>query len=627
MDWIIEVFLGDSYRVWMTVSFISIGLVVLSRYLFMVQSTSKFINILEQSKEYVGNIDSKTAFIEEKLRDSNYIHSSLRTSWNSYYTDFQQTTDGFTLDPYDYYREEKFVHKYGWRKFVEVIPAIFVSIGILGTFLGLIDGMKDIDNTGDASGMMEGVQTLLGGMSFAFYSSIAGIIFSIVFQLIDRTILYNLLTGSLLNLRKAFDEALPVKTEGNILYDLAQSQEEQMNDFKTFFSDVLIPQLTSGISEGMSTIMKETLNPHLERSNEIMEEVVKNTTERQNEKMSEMVDSFIQSLHEVSGDHMKNLGEALHKTVEWQEKVHKEMGTLVDEMKDVAEKQSEMARNTMDLSEQMNAYTSTLSEYQDGMVDLTKELNEITENNTELLGEMKQLSESVNNQHQDSEDRLQGQMEQLTILMSNITAHGSTFTDLQSETNKTAEALTRSYTQLEEHAETNRLLNNSLIDQHEKSNEWSEKTQQLLEDVVENMQVNEQVQHQMNDMFDRITSEREKVESMKEEQLNLMRQSITDLKEYWKENEYLLSENKEQFAAVNDTLSQSMDEFADHMQKGVQRTFKQFDNELENALKHLSKGVNGIQQVVELMERDIHSVNGNISNFNESISQIAATKQ
>src|SRR5699024_4806696 len=109
--------------------------------------------------------------------------------------------------------------------------------------------------------------------------------------------------------------------------------------------------------------VSKNLNPHLEKSNRIMEQVAENTLDAQSETLNDMVDHFIESLNEITGDHIKDLGAALHNTVEWQEKVHQEMSDLVVELSNVAEKQAEMAHNTTELSVKMNDYTKTLSEY------------------------------------------------------------------------------------------------------------------------------------------------------------------------------------------------------------------------------------------------------------------------
>src|SRR5690625_2153055 len=92
--------------------------------------------------------------------------------------------------------------------------------------------------------------------------------------------------------------------------------------------------------------------------------------------------------------------------------------------------------------------------------------------------------------------------------------------------------------------------------------------------------------------------------------------------EYWNENSNFLHENKDQFTELNNALSESMNDFADHMHRGVQGTFEQFDVELNKAVNSLASGVSSIETVVESIEHDMDSVNGQISSFNQSMEKL-----
>ena len=62
-----------------------------------------------------------------------------------------------------------------------MVPDIFTSIGILGTFLGLVWGLRDFQPT-DYSAMTSSVAALVEGIKVAFLTSIYdGISFSIVY--------------------------------------------------------------------------------------------------------------------------------------------------------------------------------------------------------------------------------------------------------------------------------------------------------------------------------------------------------------------------------------------------------------------------------------------------------------
>lgn len=75
-----------------------------------------------------------------------------------------------------------------WKGVVQQIPNTQTGIGILGTFVGLLAGIGNIGFS-SAETVVTSVQSLLSGINIAFYTSIAGVIFSILFNMVYKTIL------------------------------------------------------------------------------------------------------------------------------------------------------------------------------------------------------------------------------------------------------------------------------------------------------------------------------------------------------------------------------------------------------------------------------------------------------
>lgn len=429
---IIDVISNDAYIRLLTIT----GLIVVIATLLFYWSIKFGINRLRKK---INEISIEDRSVEERIliindwfhnEKTKWVPSILKRCWHRFYGEYYTSGKQYIPDVYESFKEDQIIYKYGLRKIIETVPAIFVSLGILGTFWGITAGISDMHSQAGVEALQQDINTLLAGMKFAFYSSIAGIVISLIYQMLDRIVFFRMISSSFDRLLDDLVRAFPIKTEGNLLEELVQSQKEQMNDLKTFFADEFVSKLTSGISETVS----HSLNPHLDRSNEIMEKVAQNAMDAQGDKLNEMVNYFVESLNDVTGDHMKNLGEALNKTVEWQEKVHGEMSSLVEELSNVAEKQSEMAKNTTDLSEQMNEYTETLSEYQGKLVSSTQELNSITVQNTSLLEEMRALSQEMNDRHKESEDNFEKRLDQMNFTMKQITDLGAVMNDLQEET-------------------------------------------------------------------------------------------------------------------------------------------------------------------------------------------------
>lgn len=72
-----------------------------------------------------------------------------------------------------------------WFSLCSQIPGTMTGLGLLGTFLGLILGIANIGFS-SVGAALDSVETLLQGIEIAFYTSIAGVILSILYNLINK---------------------------------------------------------------------------------------------------------------------------------------------------------------------------------------------------------------------------------------------------------------------------------------------------------------------------------------------------------------------------------------------------------------------------------------------------------
>lgn len=103
----------------------------------------------------------------------------------------QQKENNDMLSDIEEYINEEFLSIRTWRGLTLQIPGTLTGLGILGTFIGLITGIGSIEfSTVDAA--IESIATLLDGIETAFYTSIAGVILSILFNIISH-MLWNIM--------------------------------------------------------------------------------------------------------------------------------------------------------------------------------------------------------------------------------------------------------------------------------------------------------------------------------------------------------------------------------------------------------------------------------------------------
>ncbi len=96
-----------------------------------------------------------------------------------------QRDSGQALSDIEDFINEDILGLKSWQNVVQQIPGTLTGLGIVGTFIGLIIGIRDIGFS-TVNAALTSVQTLLGGIQIAFYTSIAGVILSLMFNIVYR---------------------------------------------------------------------------------------------------------------------------------------------------------------------------------------------------------------------------------------------------------------------------------------------------------------------------------------------------------------------------------------------------------------------------------------------------------
>lgn len=95
-------------------------------------------------------------------------------------------------DVIDFINSNTVIQAPAHSQFAEIIPGMMTSLGVLGTFVGLVQGVSGLKIQGaDVAQMQQSIAALVEGMSGAFYTSIAGVICAVSFQLIRRMAVSN----------------------------------------------------------------------------------------------------------------------------------------------------------------------------------------------------------------------------------------------------------------------------------------------------------------------------------------------------------------------------------------------------------------------------------------------------
>lgn len=129
---------------------------------------------IDNTFNVVDSIESSPASLPEDLFENEELDERYHE-----FTGFIRKSQSGIGDIEDYINEDEVDSIFG-RRLVELIPDVLTSLGILGTFIGLVFGLKNFEPS-DYEAMTASVTSLVNGIKVAFLTSIYGLSLSLVF--------------------------------------------------------------------------------------------------------------------------------------------------------------------------------------------------------------------------------------------------------------------------------------------------------------------------------------------------------------------------------------------------------------------------------------------------------------
>lgn len=153
-------------------------------------------------------------------------------------------------------------------RLIQAIPSILTSIGIIGTFFGLSYAVILFDSS-SSEGIRESIKTLLSGMGTAFYTSIAGMFFSLLFLFLEK-VYVNKAINAIDNLSTRLDADYHLSIGDEIEHIFQTRLSPIMNDLSKKLENpaqAVVESLLKefkGISENFSDLLTEKVGKRME---------------------------------------------------------------------------------------------------------------------------------------------------------------------------------------------------------------------------------------------------------------------------------------------------------------------------------------------------------------------------
>ena len=286
-----------------------------------------------------------------------------------------------------------------------------LSLGILGTFTGIVLGLVNFD----VGNIQDSIPDLLSGLKFAFTTSIAGMISSILIKLFQGK---DTESGS-----EATPETIQAEL-GKINQTLERNNNELRDEFKKLISgdnDTSLVNQIKLLKNDLIEQLKE--NKDLNKSGfdelnnqftQLGDKIAKLSSDAMVEALKQAIVEFNKQLADQLGDNFRQLNEGVKNLLEWQEQykdtvdeMQNSIGVIIEKLNDATSAIKEISTSLEPIPETVKSIetlfndaeksigllTTTLESYKD-MSEKATDAFPIIENN--LTKMTKDLSENVN---------------------------------------------------------------------------------------------------------------------------------------------------------------------------------------------------------------------------------------
>ena len=302
----------------------------------------------------------------------------------------------------DYINEETEIYGPGRGSFAEAVPGLLVSVGFLGTLVGLAQGLSGFSMS-DSQAVMDSIVTLIPGMRYAFLTSIVGVVGSVSFTLIIR-FAYGSTERTLRNFYGAMSRYAGLSSV-DPMTQVAIYQQEQT---------VLIRQMADDLSGKLTENIAQAVSKAVEPLNNSLRAFVSVTTKDQMRFLDAVVTRFLERMDELLGGQIKKLSQAMDAAVIRQEHT---MSAVEDSLRD----------------------TSALL---DSIRQVTRITNDMVSSNAEYIKDLRE------NQRQTDEafERVASGVEQMDLISRQQTSYLKSISAMHAEVTRSVEQMNMALT-------------------------------------------------------------------------------------------------------------------------------------------------------------------------------------
>lgn len=296
-------------------------------------------------------------------------------------------------------------------EFVQYVPTLLTTMGIFGTFLGIVLGLLEFNQLD----IETSIPPLLEGLKTAFITSLAGILFSLIFKTLS--------TFSFLKPKQVEDSITHATPEAILGAMQAQVEETKIlrqamvgNEESTLFGQLKIlrgdindnAKLSVKNAEEQAVKQQESFEAFSEKLwlklQDFADTLSKSATEQVIEALKQVITDFNNNLTEQFGENFKQLNEAVHKLVDWQENYKLQLEQMqqqyaqgVEAITATESSVAHISEQTKVIPESMNELKGVMEVNQHQLAELERHLEAFKLMRDEAVKAVPEIKEQVQN--------------------------------------------------------------------------------------------------------------------------------------------------------------------------------------------------------------------------------------
>ena len=339
-----------------------------------------------------------TSGVKPVWQEARFVGKRLRGSWLRFLQNAEQLDRrGLPTNVEDYINDDTVTHGPGNATLAELIPNLLTSLGILGTFMGLSRGLSSL-NFADSTQLVEGIPVLLEGMRFAFGTSVAGIICSIVFNMLNR-ISQGSSYRAIDDFVSSFTQLAMSRPLDNDVQLICQNQDR--NFMLQGINDTLVDRL----AENVKLSMTQALNPVADS----MDRFILGTTRNQIDGVNRIVGRFLDEMDRSLGNQFSALSQAMDAVTQNQVAAARQTGSALSAAEGIVRNAQSLQEMTGGILNKFDAYMAEINAHKvrdEGFEKRAAELmNKVQQEHREMASLISSLKDAIQSMHQqDSAD-------------------------------------------------------------------------------------------------------------------------------------------------------------------------------------------------------------------------------